>query len=110
MRPNEDPMKVPEQLLTEAASETIICRSCEQAVPGGSLYCPYCFGADGRRGAMTRGAFVGGVFGLLAGGLASAFWSSLVGPENAGWSVVGSIVVGGVTLGVVVGAIVNRRA
>jgi hypothetical protein len=61
----------------------IFCRSCEQLVPGGSLYCPHCCGEDGRRGAFRRGAFIGGVFGLLAGGLSAAVWSSIVGPEQA---------------------------
>jgi hypothetical protein len=103
-------MDVREQSVAEDGPEMIICRSCEQSVPSGSLYCPYCCGADGRRGATKRGAFVGGVFGLLAGGLASAAWSSVVGAEHAGWGVVGSITLGGVTIGIVLGAILNHRA
>ncbi|WP_300453355.1 hypothetical protein [Accumulibacter sp.] len=90
------------------AAETIICPSCERQVAAGSLYCPYCCGEDGRRGATKRGAFVGGVFGLLAGGLLTALWSSVVGPEKATWGVVFAITIGGGVFGMVVGAISNR--
>ena len=49
--------------------ETIICPSCEQSVPGDALYCPYCCGDDGRLGAAKRGAFIGGIFGVILGWL-----------------------------------------
>ena len=100
----------PEQPMAGMAPEMIICPSCEQAVPAGSLYCPYCCGEDGRRGASKRGAFIGGVFGLLAGGLLSAVWSSAVGPEQATWSPVLAITLAGGGIGIVVGVIRSRKA
>ena len=66
-------------------------------------------GEDGRRGAAKRGAFVGGVFGLLAGGLLTAVWSSAVGPEQASWGPVLSITLAATLAGMVVGAISNRK-
>lgn len=91
-------------------STPIVCPSCEREVPGTALYCPYCCGDDGRSGAMTRGAFIGGIFGLLAGGLAAAFWSSLVGPEQATWWPVLAIALGGGGGGMIIGALSNRRS
>lgn len=93
----------------ENGSEMIFCRSCEQLVPAGSLYCPHCCGKDGRRGALRRGAFIGGVFGLLAGGLAAAVWFTIVGPEQATGEPVVTITLACAAIGVVLGAIHNRK-
>lgn len=109
MRPGEAPIRVAEQPTREGASEMIFCRSCEQLVPAGSLYCPHCCGVDGRRGAIKRGAFIGGVFGLLAGGLAAAVWSTIVGPEQATGELVVAITLACAAIGVVFGAIYNRK-
>jgi len=89
--------------------ETIICPSCEQSVPGDALYCPYCCGDDGRLGAAKRGAFIGGIFGLLGGGLTTALWSSFVGPEQATWGPVLTITLGGGGGGMLLGALINRK-
>ena len=87
----------------EHAARTIVCASCERELPGDSLYCPYCCGEDGQLGAVKRGAFIGGVLGLMAGGLVAALWSSIVGPERATWGMVFGIAlccaVGGLLLG-----------
>ncbi len=109
MRPDGKPIHVAEPPTREGESEMIFCRSCEQLVPAGSLYCPHCCGEDGRRGAIRRGAFIGGVFGLLAGGLAAAVWSTLVGPEQASGELVVTITLACATIGVVFGAIHNRK-
>ena len=98
-----------EQRQVGDGAEMMVCPSCEQEVPKGSLYCPVCCGEDGRRGAVKRGAFVGGVFGLLAGGLLTAVWSSAVGPEQATWGPVLSITLAAALAGMVVGAISNRK-
>lgn len=109
MRTDETPLAAPRQPMAGDVREVMVCPSCEQEVPKGSLYCPYCCGADGRRGATKRGAFVGGVFGLLAGGLLTAVWSSVVGPEEATWGPVLSITLAATAAGMVVGAIGNRK-
>jgi hypothetical protein len=109
MRPEEGPVNVAEQPTREGESPMIFCRSCEQLVPAGSLYCPHCCGEDGRRGAIKRGAFIGGVFGLLAGGLAAAVWSTIVGPEQATGELVATITLAFAAIGVVSGAIHNRK-
>ena len=109
MRTEEAPLDAPEQLQAGDGAAMMVCPSCEQEVPKGSLYCPFCCGEDGRRGAAKRGAFVGGVFGLLAGGLLTAVWSSAVGPEQASWGPVLSITLAAALAGMVVGAISNRK-
>jgi hypothetical protein len=93
----------------EAASGMMVCPGCEQLLAVESLYCPHCCGEDGRRGATARGAMFGWLFGFLAGGLASAAWSSFVGPEQAGWMPVLSATLGGGVVGMIVGMIVNRK-
>jgi hypothetical protein len=92
-----------------ASSETMVCPSCERLLPVGSLYCPHCCGHDGRRGAIGRGAMFGWVFGFLAGGLASAAWSSFVGPEQAGWTEVLTTTFSCAIVGMVVGMVVSRK-
>ncbi|HQO28656.1 MAG TPA: hypothetical protein PKY22_03910 [Accumulibacter sp.] len=92
-----------------AGAESIVCPSCERQVPGGSLYCPYCCGDDGRSGAVARGAFIGGIFGLLAGGLATALWSGVVGQVQTTWGPVLAITLGGGAAGMLIGAVVNRQ-
>ncbi|SBT06279.1 conserved hypothetical protein [Candidatus Accumulibacter aalborgensis] len=109
MRTPQAPANAPETLATGADPETIVCPSCEQAVPRSALYCPYCCGEDGRRGATKRGFFIGGVFGLLAGGLFSAVWSSLVGPEQATGQLVLAITLACGAAGAIGGAILSRR-
>ncbi len=87
----------------------IVCPSCERALPPTSQYCPYCCGEDGRRGALTRGAFLGAVFGLLGGGLATAVWASIIGPEQAPWGPAMTITLTGGVLGVLAGLWMNRK-
>lgn len=88
---------------------TITCESCEREVPNGSIYCPYCCGEDGREGAIKRGGFVGGIFGLMAGGIVAAIWSSIVGPERGTWGMVLGITMGSVVTGVLLGMIRQRK-
>lgn len=92
-----------------ASSKTMVCPSCERLLPVGSPYCPHCCGDDGRRGAIGRGAMFGWVFGFLAGGLASAAWSSFVGPEQAGWTAVMTTTFTCAVFGMVVGMVVSRK-
>ncbi len=92
-----------------ASAENIVCPSCERELPGNALYCPYCCGDDGRSGALARGAFIGGIFGLLAGGLATALWSSIVGQTQATWGPVLAITLGGGGAGMLIGAMLNRK-
>lgn len=92
-----------------ASPAMVVCRSCEQWVRGDLPFCPHCCGDDGRRGARTRGAFIGGVFGLLGGGLASAVWSSAMGLEQTTWMPVLLIVLTVMLSGVVAGAIASRK-
>ncbi len=108
MRPERSP--IPEQPQPEVGAAMILCRSCERLVPAGSLYCPHCCGEDGRRGAIKRGAFIGGVFGLLVGGLAAAVWSSVVGAEYASGEPVVAINLACASIGIVLGALHNRKA
>jgi len=93
----------------EPAPAMIACPSCSQPVPVGSPYCPYCCGEDGRRGALMRGAMLGWLFGFLTGGLASAAWSSYVGPEQTTWTPVLMTTFGCAAAGVVIGMIANWR-
>ena len=92
-----------------ASSKTRVCPSCERLLPVGSPYCPHCCGDDGRRGAIGRGAMFGCDFGFLAGGLASAAWSSFVGPEQAGWTAVMTTTFTCAVVGMVVGMVVSRK-
>ena len=91
------------------SAQTIICESCERELPHDSIYCPYCCGEDGRQGAIKRGGFVGGIFGLMAGGVGAAVWSSIVGPEQAGWGMVLGITMGTVVAGALLGMIRQRK-
>ncbi|EXI73941.1 MAG TPA: zinc ribbon domain-containing protein [Candidatus Accumulibacter phosphatis] len=93
----------------EPVQGMIVCPSCSQLVPAGAPYCPYCCGEDGRRGAMMRGAMLGWLFGFLTGGLASAAWSSYVGPEQTAWTPVLMTTFGCAAAGVIIGMIVNWR-
>lgn len=86
-----------------------ICSACERELPPQSDFCPYCYGEDGRRGAYLRGAFIGGVFGLIAGGLAASLWSAIIGPENLTWSMTFGAVFAGATFGVICGMFSQRR-
>ena len=95
---------------TEDEPKVIICRGCQRTLPGDARYCPHCCGADGRRGATGRGAFLGGLFGVLAGGLIVAVWSSAVGPEQTTWSQVGAPLLACVVVGVLVGIVRSRKA
>lgn len=89
--------------------EVIVCRACERMLPASSLYCPHCCGADGRRGATGRGAFLGGLFGVLAGGLIAAVWSSAVGPEQTSWSQMLTVLLPCIAIGAVIGIIRSRK-
>ncbi|MCM8596621.1 hypothetical protein [Accumulibacter sp.] len=87
----------------------IVCPACERLLPAGSTYCPSCCGEDGRRGALLRGAMFGWIAGFLFGGLASAAWSSYVGPEQTAWAPVLTTTLGCAVFGVLIGMIVNRK-
>ncbi len=109
MRPEEQAAAVPAQPAPGDAPEMIVCGSCERLLPGDSRYCPFCCGADGRRGETGRGAFLGALFGLVSGSLVVAAWSSVVGPERTGWNMVLVILLAFITTGVVVGVIRSRK-
>jgi len=90
---------------TAVAPPTVTCESCEREVPKDAAFCPYCCGEDGQLGAVKRGAFVGGILGLMAGGIGAAVWSSIADPERGNWSMVLGITLGCVIAGVVLGMI-----
>ncbi len=92
----------------DAVLEAVVCPACEQPVARGAAHCPHCHGDDGRRGAAKRGAFIGGVIGLLGGGLAVAVWSPIVGPQQATWGPVLSIMAAAAVIGIIVGALRSR--
>lgn len=92
-----------------AAAKSIVCESCERAVPADSAHCPYCCGDDGRLGALKRGAFTGGILGLMAGGVGAAVLLSIIGPEYNTWSVVSGIMLGFVVIGAVLGIRAGRN-
>lgn len=108
MRGEESVRQEPEAAPAGEGPAMMVCPSCERLLPAGSPYCPHCCGVDGRRGATARGAMFGWLFGFLAGGLASAAWSSFVGPEQTTWTPVLTATLGGATVGMIVGMIVNR--
>jgi hypothetical protein len=89
--------------------ETITCNNCEREVPHGSLHCPHCCGEDGLRGSLQRGAFTGGILGLIAGGVGAAFFLSIFGSEYNTWTVVSGIVLCFVLVGAGLG-IKNSRS
>ncbi|MDA0190381.1 MAG: hypothetical protein OSW77_08655 [Proteobacteria bacterium] len=93
----------------DAPPATVTCDNCGGAVPNGAIYCPHCCGADGRDGAVLRGAFVGAVIGTMAGGLLAALWYSLVGPERGSWGMVLGVTVGCATTGLMLGMIRQRK-
>ncbi len=97
-----------EPAASDALPDTVVCPGCEQSIAKDAPHCPYCCGEDGRLGAAKRGAFIGGVFGLLGGALLAAIWSSIVGPAQATWGPVLSIVVAGALTGMIVGAVRSR--
>lgn len=92
----------------DAVAKVVVCPGCERAVPDGAIYCPHCCGADGRDGALRRGAFVGGVCGMLAGGVIVALWSAIVGADRATWSVTFGAVVACVAIGMLWGMLRQR--
>ena len=87
----------------EDVPKVVVCPGCERDVPNGAIYCPYCCGKDGRSGALKRGAFIGGVCGLMVGGVLAAIWFSVVGPERATWGVTLAVVVACLTTGMLWG-------
>ena len=89
--------------------QSVTCENCEREVSAESLHCPYCCGQDGRLGAFRRGAFTGGVLGLMAGGVGTAVLLSFVGPEYNTWSVVSGVVLCFVFAGAVLGVMINRN-
>lgn len=109
MGSNNDRSNPVEAAGTALNAETITCESCEREVPNGSIYCPHCCGDDGREGAIKRGGFVGGMLGLMAGGVAAAVWSSIVGPERGTWGMVFGITMGSVVTGALLGMIRQRK-
>ncbi|MCP5228696.1 hypothetical protein [Accumulibacter sp.] len=112
MRPDDtahSPSKASAPVDAADLPEVIVCRGCGRMLPASSLYCPHCCGADGRRGATAGGAFLGGLFGVLAGGLIAAVWSSAVGPEQLNWSQMFAAVLPCIAIGVVVGIIRSRK-
>ena len=90
-------------------AKVVVCPGCERDVPNGAIYCPYCCGKDGRSGALKRGAFIGGVCGLMVGGVLAAIWSSVVGPERATWGVTFGVAVAGMATGMIWGMLRQRR-
>ena len=89
--------------------KTITCHNCEREVPADSLHCPHCCGEDGRAGASRRGAFFGGTFGLLGGGVTAAIWTSVFGAEHNTWGQVSGIILACVLVGAVLGIISSRK-
>jgi len=95
--------------MTDILHKPMICTGCEREVPAESSFCPYCCGEDGRRGAFMRGGFIGGIFGLMAGGLAASLWSSVIGQDRVTWSMTLGAVLAGATLGMIWGVFHQRR-
>ena len=92
-----------------AAPQTVVCGSCQQAVPNGAIYCPRCCGEDGQLGAVKRGGFVGAVIGLMAGGIVAAVWTAIVGPERGTYGMVFGIALGSAVTGLMLGMIRQRK-
>lgn len=90
-----------------AADVALVCQNCEAEVPAGAAHCPRCCGVDGQLGESKRRAVIGGLVGFMAGGVAAAVYSSIVGPESGNWSVVGGIALAGIVFGVLLG-VFNR--
>ncbi len=86
----------------------VACPGCGRDVPNGSIYCPHCCGSAGRQAAITRGALLGGLFGLLIGALIAGLWSALLGPERATWGRAFGVVVTCMTTGLMWGMIRQR--
>lgn len=93
----------------KAAVKTVTCENCEREVPADSLHCPYCCGEDGRLGALKRGAYTGGILGMMVGGVSTAMFLSLFGPEYNTWSVVSGIIFGFVLVGAALGINNSRK-
>jgi hypothetical protein len=87
----------------------LVCPGCEREVPTGASYCPYCCGDDGRDGAQRRGAFIGGLCGLMAGGVFAALWSTIVGADRATWSATLGVVFACTAVGALCGILRQRR-
>jgi Na+/proline symporter len=90
--------------------KTITCENCEREVPAGSLHCPYCCGEDGQRGELKRGAYTGGILGMIVGAVCTAMFLSLFGPEYNTWPVVSGIILGFVIVGAALGVNNSRKA
>jgi hypothetical protein len=90
-------------------ASTRMCENCERAVPADSLHCPHCCGDDGQLGAVKRGAFTGGILGLMAGGVGTAILLAIIGPEYNTWGIVSGIMLGFVVVGAVMGIMSHRK-
>ena len=95
--------------MVDIPHKVMVCPGCAREVPSGAPYCPYCCGEDGRECALRRGGFIGGIFGLMAGGLAASVWFAFIGPEHATWNATLGMVFGGVIAGLVLGLIHQRK-
>ncbi len=89
---------------------TRICQNCDRTVPADSLHCPHCCGDDGQRGEAKRGAFTGGILGLITGAMGTAVLLAIIGPEYNTWGMVSGIVLGFVIVGAVMGVMNSRNA
>lgn len=94
----------------KAAVKTITCESCEREVPADSRHCPYCCGEDGQLGALKRGAYTGGILGMMAGGVSAAMFLSVFGPEYNTWGMVSGIILGFALVGAALGINSSRKA
>jgi hypothetical protein len=92
------------------AVKTITCENCEREVPAGSLHCPYCCGEDGQRGELKRGAYTGGILGMIVGAVSTAMFLSLFGPEYNTWPVVSGIILCFIIVGAALGINNSRKA
>jgi hypothetical protein len=95
-------------LIDDGVPPFVSCPGCGRDVPNGSIYCPHCCGDQGRTAAIIRGAVIGGVLGLLAGGLIAGLWSVVLGPERATWGRAFGVVVACATTGLMWGMIRQR--
>jgi hypothetical protein len=95
---------------TEKADvKTITCENCEREVPADSVHCPHCCGEDGQLGAIKRGAYTGGILGMMAGGVSVAMFLSVFGPEYNTWGIVSGTILGFVLVGAGLGINNSRK-